>query len=60
MYRMRRKETDEKKAVLKKAGKILITNTRVVTGDGRMFTLTDDSTDASGMPVSNVLVFDRR
>jgi hypothetical protein len=37
-----------------------IAYTRVVTKDGRMFTLSDDSADADGKPVSNVLVFDDR
>jgi hypothetical protein len=47
-------------AILKRAGKVVITNTRVVTKDGRMFTLTDNGADADGKLVSNVLVFDKR
>jgi hypothetical protein len=47
-------------AVLKKAGTVVITNTRVVTRDGKMFTLTDNGTDGAGKPISNVLVFERR
>jgi hypothetical protein len=47
-------------AVLKKAGKVIITNTRVVSKDGKMFTLTDNATDSEGKLVSNVLVFERR
>ena len=56
----RRVDAYTSQATLKKAGKVIIVNTRVVTKDGKMFTLTNDGYDAAGTPVSDVLVFERR
>jgi hypothetical protein len=44
----------------KKAGKIVLTSTNVVSEDGRTLTITTTGTDENGRRVSNVRVYDRR
>jgi len=42
------------------AGKVTSTNTRTVSADGKTMTIEQKSTDASGLPVLNVELFDRQ
>ncbi len=44
----------------KKAGKLTGRVTRVVSTDGKVWTLTVEGTDAQGKPYSSVLVFDKK
>jgi hypothetical protein len=44
----------------KRGGKIVWTNKRVVSADGKTSTLTSHSTNANGETVTNVLVFDKK
>ncbi len=44
----------------KKDGKLTGHVTRVVSPDGKVWTLTVDGTDAQGKPYSSVLVFDKK
>jgi hypothetical protein len=44
----------------KKAGKVVQSYTRVVSGDGKTLTLTVDGTDAKGRKVHNVIVYDKQ
>ena len=44
----------------KKAGKPVLTYTRVVAKDGKSFTVTIKGTNSKGEPVNNVLVFDKQ
>ena len=44
----------------KKAGKVISHLTRVVTKDGKVWTLAVEGTDAQGKPYSYVLVFDKK
>lgn len=47
-------------ATLKKGGKLITTNTRVVSADGKTLTITAKGTNAEGKAVHNVQVFDRQ
>ena len=44
----------------KKAGKVMYHVKRVVSQDGKVWTLTTQGTDAQGKPISYVQVFDER
>jgi len=44
----------------KKAGKVVVTGTRVISKDGKMMTVSAKGTDAKGQPAEGVLVFDKR
>ena len=44
----------------KKGGKVVWTNKRVVSADGKTWTLTSHFTNAKGETVTNVLVFDKK
>jgi hypothetical protein len=44
----------------KKAGKVISHVTRVVSRDGKVWTLTTEGKDAQGKPISSVLVFDKK
>jgi hypothetical protein len=46
--------------VVKDAGKVMATGTRVVSKDGKVMTLSGKGTDAAGKPVESTLVFDKR
>jgi hypothetical protein len=46
--------------VQKRGGKVVITSTRVVSKDGKSFTLTSKGVNAMGKEFTNVLVFDRK
>ena len=48
------------RAVRKKAGKIVLTSTNVVSKDGKTMTITTTGVDADGKAVNNVRVFDRQ
>jgi hypothetical protein len=48
------------KSVAKKAGKVVMNETVVVSPDGKSMTATYLSTDASGKQVTNVAVFERK
>jgi hypothetical protein len=45
---------------MKKAGKVVITGTRVISKDGKTATVTNTRTDAKGQKVSNVQIFVKR
>jgi hypothetical protein len=45
---------------MKKAGKVTYRVKRVVSQDGKVWTLTAQGTDPQGKPFTNVMVFDRR
>ena len=47
-------------ATTKKGGKVMTTNTRVVSADGKTLTITAKGINAEGKPVHNVQVFDRQ
>ena len=44
----------------KKAGKVVITGTRVISKDGKVMTISGKGTDAKGQPLEVILVFDKR
>lgn len=44
----------------KKAGKVTYRVRRVVSQDGKVYTLTIEGTDAQGKPLSNLMVFDKK
>lgn len=47
-------------ATLKKGGKAITTNTRVVSADGKTLTITVKGTDAQGKAVDNVQVYEKQ
>jgi hypothetical protein len=44
----------------KRAGKVVITGTRVVSKDGKVLTVTSSGTNAAGQSTSSVMVFEKR
>jgi len=44
----------------KKAGKVVLTSTNVVSTDGKTMTITTKGVDADGRPVNNLRVYDRQ
>jgi hypothetical protein len=44
----------------KRAGKVAITGTRVISKDGKTMTITTKGTDAKGAAIDNVSVFTKR
>jgi hypothetical protein len=44
----------------KKAGKVVVTTTNVVSKDGQTMTITTKGVDADGRPIDNVSVYDKR
>jgi len=44
----------------KRAGKVVVTGTRVISKDGKMMTISAKGTNPKGQPVENILVFDKR
>ncbi len=44
----------------KKAGKVVLTSTNILSADGKTMTITTIGQNASGQPVHNVRVYDRR
>ena len=44
----------------KKAGKVVITGTRVISRDGKLMTITVKGTTAKGQTFNDVMVFDKR
>jgi hypothetical protein len=46
-------------AVVKKAGKVVLTDTRIVSADGAVLTITQIGVSPNGKPMRNVLVYDR-
>ena len=47
-------------SIEKKAGKIVITGTRVIARDGKLMTITIKGTNAKGQSINDVMVFDKR
>jgi hypothetical protein len=47
-------------ATLKKAGKVVVTGTRVISRDGKQMTFTNRGTNAKGEKVNSTWVFDKR
>ena len=47
-------------STLKRAGKVVLTRTEVVSPDGRTLTITSKGLDVSGVAASNVTVYSRR
>jgi len=56
------KRVDEHKYLVtrKKAGKVVLTSTNILSADGKTMTITTIGQNASGQPVHNVRVYDRR
>ena len=56
------KRVDEHKYLVtrKKAGKVVLTSTNVLSDDGRTMTITTIGHNAAGQPVHNVRVYDKR
>ena len=48
------------KAMVKKGGKLVLTDTRVVSNDGKALTITQIGMSLNGQPMNNVLVYDRK
>lgn len=48
------------KAIVKKGGKLVLTDTRVVSNDGEVLTITQVGVSPSGQPMHNLLVYDRQ
>ena len=46
--------------IRKKAGKVVLTSTNILSADGRTMTITTIGQNAAGQPVHNVRVYDRR
>ncbi len=44
----------------KRAGKVVVTGTRVISKDGKMMTISSKGTNPKGQPVEYILVFDKR
>jgi hypothetical protein len=44
----------------KKAGKVVLTSTNVVSDDGKTMTITTKGVDAGGRPINNIRVYDKR
>jgi hypothetical protein len=44
----------------KKAGKVVVTSTNVVSKDGQTLTITTKGTDGDGRPIDNISVYDRQ
>jgi hypothetical protein len=57
---LKRIDGSTSEATLKRAGKVVTVNTRVVSKDGKVMTVTGKGTNAKGEKVNNVLVFDKR
>jgi hypothetical protein len=57
---LKRIDTLTIEATLKRGGKIIGTSTRVLSGGGRTMTITTIGTNASGVPVKNVAVFEKQ
>lgn len=56
------KRVDDHKYLVtrKKAGKVVLTSTNVLSADGKIMTITTIGQNAAGQPVHNVRVYDRR
>jgi hypothetical protein len=59
-YALKRINASTTESMQKKDGKIVFTNRRVVSKDGKVLTITQTGTNAQGKPVKNVLVFDKQ
>ena len=57
---LKRVDANSSEGTLKKAGKVVMTVTSVVSKDGKTRTSTFKGTDAAGKPVNNVAVYDRQ
>jgi len=57
---LKRVDANSSEGTLKKAGKVVMTVTSVVSKDGKTRTSTFKGTDAAGKPVNNVVVYDRQ
>ena len=44
----------------KRAGKVVMTGTRIISRDGKVMTITTKGTDVKGQAVNNVEVFEKR
>ena len=60
MIALKRVDASTVQITQKKAGKVVITGTRVVSKDGKVMTVTAKGTNAKGQKVNSVLVFDKR
>jgi hypothetical protein len=57
---VKRVDANTSESTLKKAGKVVMTVTSVVSKDGKTRTSTFKGTDAAGKPVNNVAVYDKQ
>jgi hypothetical protein len=44
----------------KRAGKVVLTGTRIISRDGKVMTITTKGTNAAGQPINDVQVFEKR
>jgi hypothetical protein len=51
---------DRYEVTRKKAGKVVLTSTHIVSKDGKLMTITTKGADANGHPINNVRVYDRK
>jgi hypothetical protein len=56
----KRIDSNTYKAIRKKAGKIVLTSTNVVSKDGKTMTITTTGVNAEGQAVHNVRVYDKQ
>ena len=60
MLTLKRVDANTTEFTEKKAGKVVLTGTRVVSKDGKTLTITTKGTNAKGQKVDNVTVDDRK
>jgi hypothetical protein len=60
MLSLKRVDANTSEFTEKKAGKVVLTGTRVVSKDGKTLTITTKGTNAKGQKVDNVTVYDRK
>jgi hypothetical protein len=44
----------------RRAGKVVLTGTRIISRDGKVMTITTKGTNATGQPINDVQVFEKR
>lgn len=59
-YALKRVNASTTESIHKKDGKVVSTNTRVVSNDSKVLTLTATGTNAQGKPFKNVMVFEKQ
>jgi hypothetical protein len=57
---LRRVDTFTTEFTQKRAGKVVMTGTRIISRDGKVMTITSKGTDATGKTINDVAVFEKR